>query len=127
MAPPVAGHEHDGRAHSILPQIDTCSTILRVTLPRRRLERQAVREVGVALDVSVEAIVGGDRAFLATDFGLDLGDLQIRALPLDAGGGDLLGFLAGCAELGLCHRYTRTSTPRTNGKAERFIQTALRE
>lgn len=25
------------------------------------------------------------------------------------------------------HRFTRPSTPRTNGKAERFIQTALRE
>lgn len=29
--------------------------------------------------------------------------------------------------LGLEHRYTRPYTPRTNGKAERFIQTALRE
>lgn len=32
-----------------------------------------------------------------------------------------------CRELGLIHRYTRPYTPRTNGKAERFIQTALRE
>ena len=30
-------------------------------------------------------------------------------------------------ELGLKHRFTRRYTPRTNGKAERFIQTALRE
>jgi len=29
--------------------------------------------------------------------------------------------------LGLRHRFTRPYTPRTNGKAERFIQTALRE
>jgi transposase InsO family protein len=29
--------------------------------------------------------------------------------------------------LGLTHAYTRPYTPRTNGKAERFIQTALRE
>lgn len=29
--------------------------------------------------------------------------------------------------LGLKHKYTRPYTPRTNGKAERFIQTALRE
>jgi len=29
--------------------------------------------------------------------------------------------------LGLRHRFTRAYTPRTNGKAERFIQTALRE
>ena len=32
-----------------------------------------------------------------------------------------------CADLGLRHRRTRPYTPRTNGKAERFIQSALRE
>lgn len=32
-----------------------------------------------------------------------------------------------CAQLGLKHRRTRPYTPRTNGKAERFIQTALNE
>ena len=31
------------------------------------------------------------------------------------------------AALGLKHRFTRPSTPKTNGKAERFIQTSLRE
>jgi transposase InsO family protein len=36
-------------------------------------------------------------------------------------------FKATVAELGLKHRYTRPYTPRTNGKAERFIQSALRE
>lgn len=32
-----------------------------------------------------------------------------------------------CQRLGLCHRRTKPYTPQTNGKAERFIQTALRE
>jgi transposase InsO family protein len=32
-----------------------------------------------------------------------------------------------CTQLGIRHRFTRPYTPRTNGKAERFIQTALRE
>ena len=36
-------------------------------------------------------------------------------------------FAATCAALGLKHRRTRPYTPRTNGKAERFIQSALRE
>ena len=36
-------------------------------------------------------------------------------------------FAARCRELGLKHRRTRPDTPRTNGKAERFIQTAVRE
>lgn len=36
-------------------------------------------------------------------------------------------FAQACRRLGLKHRRTRPYTPRTNGKAERFIQTALRE
>jgi transposase InsO family protein len=32
-----------------------------------------------------------------------------------------------CEQLGIRHRFTQPYTPRTNGKAERFIQTALRE
>jgi transposase InsO family protein len=32
-----------------------------------------------------------------------------------------------CQQLGIRQRFTRPYTPRTNGKAERFIQTALRE
>ncbi len=35
--------------------------------------------------------------------------------------------LAACKALNLKHRFTRPYTPRTNGKAERFIQTTLRE
>jgi len=36
-------------------------------------------------------------------------------------------FALACRALSLKHRFTRPYTPRTNGKAERFIQTALRE
>jgi transposase InsO family protein len=36
-------------------------------------------------------------------------------------------FRAACHELGIRHLRTKPYTPRTNGKAERFIQTALRE
>jgi transposase InsO family protein len=36
-------------------------------------------------------------------------------------------FRAACGRLGLRHIRTRIYTPRTNGKAERFIQTAIRE
>jgi transposase InsO family protein len=36
-------------------------------------------------------------------------------------------FVETCGELGIRHLLTRPYTPRTNGKAERFIQTLLRE
>ena len=36
-------------------------------------------------------------------------------------------FRSACSRLGIKLIYTRPYTPRTNGKAERFIQTALRE
>ena len=36
-------------------------------------------------------------------------------------------FRAGCKRLGLRQIFTKPYTPRTNGKAERFIQTSLRE
>jgi transposase InsO family protein len=36
-------------------------------------------------------------------------------------------FAGCCAQLGLSRHYTKPYTPRTNGKAERFIQTCLRE
>jgi len=38
-----------------------------------------------------------------------------------------LVFAQACRQLGLKHLFTRPYTPRTNGKAERFIQSSLRE
>ena len=54
--------------------------------------------------------------------------IQFRALLTDNGGayGSRL-FAQTCKALGLKHRRTRPYTPRTNGKAERFIRTALEE
>ncbi len=36
-------------------------------------------------------------------------------------------FGAACLELGMAQKFTRAYRPQTNGKAERFIQSALRE
>ena len=54
--------------------------------------------------------------------------IRVRRVLTDNGGCyRSRAFNARCAQAGLRHRYTRPFTPRTNGKAERFIQTALRE
>jgi transposase InsO family protein len=54
--------------------------------------------------------------------------VQIRALLTDNGSAYRSHkFRAVCDQMQLKHRRTRPYTPRTNGKAERFIQTALRE
>lgn len=54
--------------------------------------------------------------------------VTIRELLTDNGGCyKSRPFAQACRDLGLRHRFTRPYTPRTNGKAERFIQSALRE
>jgi transposase InsO family protein len=54
--------------------------------------------------------------------------IQVRALLTDNGSSyRSKEFRKHCAALDIKHRRTRPYTPRTNGKAERFIQTALRE
>ena len=55
-------------------------------------------------------------------------NVQIRALLTDNGSAYRSHrFRAVCDQMQLKHRRTRPYTPRTNGKAERFIPTALRE
>jgi transposase InsO family protein len=54
--------------------------------------------------------------------------IGVRALLTDNGSSYRSSqFRHACQRIGLNHRRTRPYTPRTNGKAERFIQTALRE
>lgn len=68
-------------------------------------------------------------AFLSSALGFykSLG-VTIRRVMTDNGSGYVSrAFRNACSALGLKHIRTRPYTPRTNGKAERFIQTALRE
>ena len=54
--------------------------------------------------------------------------VTVRRLLTDNGNGYRAGRFAGvCRTWQVRHRFTRPYTPRTNGKAERFIQTLLRE
>ena len=65
--------------------------------------------------------------FAAVDYYASLG-ITIRRLLTDNGHCYRShAFRAAVLQLGLHHHFTRPYTPRTNGKAERLIQTALRE
>jgi transposase InsO family protein len=76
-------------------------------------------------DEQGESTVAFLRAAVAYYAGLGL---KIREVLTDNGGGyRSRQFARACRDLGVKHRYTRPYTPRTNGKAERFIQTAPRE
>jgi transposase InsO family protein len=53
--------------------------------------------------------------------------VTVTSVMTDNGCYKAFDFRAACQELGLKHERTRPFTPKINGKAERFIQTALRE
>ena len=54
--------------------------------------------------------------------------VQVKALLTDNGSAfRSKDFAQACADLNVKHRFTRPYHPQTNGKAERFIQSALRE
>jgi transposase InsO family protein len=111
----------------------------RVHGDRRKTTRGAGWEfVHVCIDdasrIAFAEILANERqesvvAFLSSALGFykRLG-ITVRRVMTDNGSGYVSkAFRKACAELGLKHIRTRPYTPRTNGKAERFIQTALRE
>lgn len=53
--------------------------------------------------------------------------VRIQRVMTDNGCGYKNTFKAACDELGIRHVKTKPYTPKTNGKAERFVQTSLRE
>jgi transposase InsO family protein len=76
-------------------------------------------------DEEADSAVASLRAAVAYYAGLGV---QIREVMTDNGGCYRSRLFAqACRDLGLRHRFTRPYTPRTNGKAERFIQSSLRE
>jgi transposase InsO family protein len=68
-------------------------------------------------------------AFLkaAVDYYKSLGVTVSRVMTDNGSCYKAFDFRDACQELGLKHKRTKPYTPKTNGKAERFIQTALRE
>ena len=53
--------------------------------------------------------------------------VRIERVMTDNGAGYKNAFRAACEELGIRHIRTGPYTPKANGKAERFVQTSLRE
>jgi transposase InsO family protein len=68
-------------------------------------------------------------AFLkaALAYYLSLGVTVARVMSDNGSCYNAFDFRDACRDLGLRHIRTKPYTPKTNGKAERFIQTALRE
>ena len=98
-------HEHDRRVGRALPAVPEA------------LHHLLYRGLGRPAPLSIEA-----RAFFAER------NVTVRALLTDNGSAYRSHkFRSACEQMQLKHRRTRPYTPRTNGKAERFIQTTLKE
>lgn len=84
--------------------------------------------------VSFARILPDEKGLCCTDFlrqavayYASLGVTIDRVMTDNGSGYVSKAFRAACEELGLRHIRTRPYTPKTNGKAERFVQTSLRE
>jgi transposase InsO family protein len=140
---PVVRYEHAAPGdllHLDIKKIGRFQAIgCRITGNRRgRIHRAGWEYVHVAIDdhsrIAFSQILPNQKApsaaaFLraALDYYARLG-ISISRLLTDNGPCYRSGcFRRLCQQLGIGQRFTRPYTPRTNGKAERFIQTALRE
>jgi len=141
-APPIIRYEHQAPGdllHLDIKQLGRFANVkVRPDGRRRGAHRSGWEYLHVAIDdhsrIAFSQILANFTANAAIDFlraavthyaGLGV---RIRALLTDNGHCYRShAFRHACVQLGLRHRFTRPYTPRTNGKAERFIQTALRE
>jgi transposase InsO family protein len=110
----------------------------RITGNRRHRPKAGWEWMHVAIDdhsrVAYVEMLAADDAQTATAFfqraqGWFVGHkAPIRRVLTDNGGGYISrDFARACGQLGTRHAFTKPYRPRTNGKAERFIQTLLRE
>jgi len=142
-AQPVQRYEHE--APGDLLHIDT-KKLARIVRPSHRVtgnRRDSVGGAGwemlfVAIDdharIAFTAMHPDEKtpqavAFLrqAVDYFAGLGVTVKRLLTDNGSAFRSKAFKAACEELGIRHKFTRAYRPQTNGKAERFIQSALRE
>jgi len=143
-APPVQRYEHPSPGDLLHLDIKGMTRFQRVSIRgdgRRRGPRHAhfgFQALHVAIDdhsrLAFTAMLPNQQASTTIDFLRQAlafyaqHGIRVRALLTDNGSAyRSRQFRQACLQLGLRHRFTRPYTPRTNGKAERFIQTALRE
>lgn len=145
MEPPPMGRRYEHAAAGDLVHLDTKKLGRIRGLGHRITGQRTHRTRGIGWEFLHIAIDDHSRVaymeLLADERGLTMSEFLRRALrwfrargvPVrriltDNGSGYLSrSFRATCRALHIGHRRTRPYTPRTNGKAERFIQTALRE
>ncbi len=142
-AEPVMRYEHDNPGD--LLHIDT-KKLGRIERPSHRVtgnRRDSVGGAGwemlfVAVDdharIAFTAMHADEKTPQAVQFLRDavayyagLGITVRRVLTDNGSAFRSRDFASACAELHLKHKFTRAYRPQTNGKAERFIQSALRE
>jgi transposase InsO family protein len=80
-------------------------------------------------DIHLDERAGSAEQFLRNTvaYFASLGIRVHRVLTDNGGAFHSRKFAAACRQLGIQHKFTRAYRPQTNGKAERFIQSALRE
>ena len=97
--------------------------------PQREARQHNLRRLPHRLQIlqseKKESAVGFLKAALA--YYASLGITVTRVMTDNGACYKAFAFRDACKDLGLKHIRTRPYTPKTNGKAERFIQTALRE
>jgi transposase InsO family protein len=140
---PVQRYEHEAPGQML--HIDT-KKLARIERPSHRVtddRRDRVRGIGweflfVAVDdhsrIGFTDIYRNEGKESAVQFLENcvtyFGSLGVRIERLLTDNGSAFrskAFAAACIALGIRHRFTRAYRPQTNGKAERFIQSALRE
>ena len=142
-APPVQRYERARPGELLHLDVKKLGRILRVghriTGERIQTHREAGWEfVHIAIDdasrVAYSQVLPDEEtlsaaAFLRAAIAYYAGlGVTVREILTDNGSCYRSGhFAQTCRELGVRHRFTKPYTPRTNGKAERFIQSALRE
>jgi transposase InsO family protein len=142
-SPPVVRYEHQRPGDLLHLDIKGMTRFGEVVVRgdgrlRGKKEHPGVLALHVAVDdhsrVAFTRILADQKAETTISFLKDAvaffarSNVQIRALLSDNGSAYRSHkFRAACAAMQIKHRRTKPYTPRTNGKAERFIQTALRE